>query len=190
MDERQARGMRSASGELRHHRRGPSRRPSGPRGARGYHGPVTRPSASVRIGGVGVALATALVVVAVSIVPFLSPAWIAFEQDRADAAAWTGYAATDLRAVTGAILADLIVGPPDFEVELRGEPVLTPDERSHMRDVRNVFAGFAIAAVAAGVLVVAAFALARRRRPGWSTTHAWRAVRRGAIGLSLLQEEA
>ncbi|MEW5991453.1 MAG: DUF1461 domain-containing protein [Chloroflexota bacterium] len=140
---------------------------------------------ATRIGGIAVGLATALVLVAVAIVPFLSPAWIAFEQDRAQAAAWTGFSTVELRAVTDAILADLVLGPPDFDVDLAGTPVLTPDERSHMRDVRSIFAAFYGASTLAVIAIAAAFALARRGGSGWTRTDAWRGVRRGAIGLGL-----
>ena len=38
-----------------------------------------------------VGIAAALVIVAIAILPFLTPAWVGFEQGRAQAAAWTGY---------------------------------------------------------------------------------------------------
>jgi integral membrane protein (TIGR01906 family) len=126
------------------------------------------------------AVATALVIVAVAVVPFLSPPWVAFEQGRAQATAWTGFNEADLRVATDAILADLIIGPPDFDVELNGAPVLNEREREHMRDVRGVFAAFAalagVAAVALGALYVGARRAHHPER--W-----WSAVRAGAIGL-------
>ena len=113
------------------------------------------------------AIATALVIVAVAIVPFLSPPWVAFEQGRIGAAAWTGFSEADLRIATDAILADLVFGPPDFDVEVDGAPVLDERERSHMRDVRGVFAGFAVLAVVAAVgLVVAVRRCPPARAPG------------------------
>ena len=42
---------------------------------------------------------------------------------------------------TDAIVADLVFGPPDFDVEVGGVPVLIEREQQHMRDVRTVFAG-------------------------------------------------
>ena len=42
-------------------------------------------------------ISVALVIVAISIVPFLSSQWIAFAQDRAQAAAWTGFTPGELR---------------------------------------------------------------------------------------------
>ena len=65
---------------------------------------------------------------------------------RADARRWTGFTTEQLRTVTDAILADLVIGPPDFDVALDGAPVLEERERGHMRDVRGVFAGFFAAA--------------------------------------------
>ena len=124
-----------------------------------------------------VAAATAVVILSAATLPFLTPAWIAFAQDRADAAAWTGYGPADLRTATNALLHDVVLGPPAFDVVVAGEPVLTERERAHLRDVRGVFLG--LAALAAASLVVLAVALARARSAGWP----WRAMRAGALGL-------
>lgn len=110
-----------------------------------------------------VGIAAALVVVALAILPFLNPVWVGFEQGRAQAGAWTGFSEADLRAVTGSVLHDLVIGPPDFAVELGGQPVLKERERQHMRDVRGVFAGFFLVAIGAGAVLVAVFVLARGR---------------------------
>ena len=69
-----------------------------------------------------IAVATAFVIIAVTIPLFLNPLWVSFEQGRSEAAAWTGFSETDLRAATGSILNDLVIGPPDFEVEVAGTP--------------------------------------------------------------------
>ena len=130
-----------------------------------------------RAASVPIGLATAIVIVAVTIVPFLSAQWVAFEQGRAQATAWTGYTTEELRVATDAILADLVFGG-DFTVEVSGQPVLNERERAHMGDVRSVFRGLWILAVVSVVVLVAASRLADRRR-------AWRAVRGGAIGLSV-----
>ena len=52
-------------------------------------------------------IATAVVIVAIAMLPFLTPQWVAFEQGRAQATAWTGYTTPQLRAATDAILSDL-----------------------------------------------------------------------------------
>ena len=108
-----------------------------------------------------IGISTTLVIVALAILPFLTPAWVAFGQARAEATAWTGFTTEQLRTVTDAILSDLVIGPPDFDVTLDGVPVLEERERQHMRDVRSVFAGFYSVAAVGAVVLVAAFLLAR-----------------------------
>ena len=129
-----------------------------------------------RLGGIAIGVATTLVIVAVAIVPFLTPMWLSFEQDRAAVTAWTGWPEADVRAATSAIVGELIAGNGDFDVRLRDESILNERERAHMRDVRNVFRGLYVAALI-GLGVVALWL--RRDR-----TVAWRAVRAGAIGLA------
>jgi integral membrane protein (TIGR01906 family) len=129
-----------------------------------------------------VAVAAAIVILAASVLPFLTPAWVGFEQGRAESAARTGYAPEVLQAVTNSILADLVLGPGRFDVLMNGTPVLTDAERGHMRDVRGVFAGFGILALAALGLL---FLVARRARDPESRAWAWASVRRGARGLAV-----
>lgn len=130
-----------------------------------------------------VSLATAVVVVTVAVLPFLTPAWVSFEQGRAQATAWTGYTEPELRQATDAVLADLVVGPPAFDVVVRGEPVLDPRERAHMRDVRGLFLGLWIAGAVAAVVLGAAWAA--RLRIADNGIDLTRAVRRGAVGLAV-----
>ena len=128
-----------------------------------------------RAASVPIGLAVAILLITVAIVPFLTPGWVAFEQGRAQAAAWTGYSTSELNAATGAILSDLVFGG-DFAVEVNGLPVLNERERAHMNDVRTVFRGLWVLAAISAVVVIAA-----TRRPDRSRT--WQAVRRGALGL-------
>jgi integral membrane protein (TIGR01906 family) len=130
-----------------------------------------------------VSVATAVAVLAIVIVPFLTPAWVSFEQGRADAAAWTGYTPSQLQAATNGILHDLVLGPPQFNVEVGGTAVLTPPERAHMRDVRDVFSGFYLLAAVSLMGLVAAWGLAGRSG-SWTRARFWRGIRRGALGLS------
>jgi integral membrane protein (TIGR01906 family) len=129
-----------------------------------------------RIAAIATGLAAAIVVVAIAILPFLTPAWVAFEQGRTNAAGLTGYAEPDLRTATNAILHDLVIGPPDFAVEVGGRPVLEERERSHMRDVRGVFAGFGLLAIVSAVVAVAGVLGARRMG---HVERAWRAIGTG-----------
>ena len=68
-----------------------------------------------RAASVLISVATALIILALVIPLFLNPIWVAFEQGRAEAPAWTGFSEPQLREATDAILADLVFGPPDFE---------------------------------------------------------------------------
>jgi integral membrane protein (TIGR01906 family) len=123
-----------------------------------------------------IGLATAIAIIAVAILPFLTPQWVAFEQGRAQATAWTGYTTDELRSATDSILSDLVFGPPAFDAQIDGQPVLNERERTHMRDVRTVFMGlYVLAAISVCVLL-----LATRRSDRAGT---WRAVRRGALSL-------
>ena len=132
-----------------------------------------------RLGDIEIGVATALAIVAVTIPLFLNPIWVAFEQGRARADAWTGFTPTDLRTATDSILADLVVGPPDFDVTVGAAPVLNERERGHMRDVRSVFIGFF--AVAGLAVLVAALISARRDATGRRGT--WAAIKGGSVGL-------
>jgi integral membrane protein (TIGR01906 family) len=134
---------------------------------------------STRLGDGWIALATALTIVALTLPLFLNPVWVAFEQGRAQAAAWTGFSEPQLRLATDSILDDLVFGPPAFDVEVAGTPVLSERERAHMRDVRGVFIGFFVVAVVGlvGAAVIAA------RRSGDERPRSWRAARSGAVGL-------
>jgi integral membrane protein (TIGR01906 family) len=130
-------------------------------------------------GSVLVALATAVVIVALAVVPFLNPAWVAFEQGRAEATSWTGYTANELRRATDALLADLVLGPPEFDAVVGGEPVLSPRERQHLVDVRSVMAALAVAALVSLAIVLIAWRVSR------SAPAFWGAVRLGAAVLAV-----
>lgn len=135
-----------------------------------------------RVAGLLTGLATAVAITAIAIVPFLTPAWVSFEQGRSGAEQLTGFTSGELSAATNAILADLVFGPPDFDVQVAGAPVLNERERTHMRDVRGVFAGFGLLAVIAAAGLVALYAGARRLD---HPERAWAAIRNGARGLAI-----
>ena len=123
-----------------------------------------------------VAAATIVVLVGIALVPFLNPIWVGFGQERAGADAWTGWPMATVHEVTNAMLADLVIGPPDFDQVVAGESVLNDREVGHMRDVRTVFLGFALAvAVSVGAIAVA------WRVAGGAAV--WRGIRFGAVTL-------
>ena len=144
-----------------------------------YHAPVVR-TMPERLAAVATALAAAIVVIAIAILPFLTPAWVSFEQGRTGAAALTGYTPAQLSAATSSILHDLVIGPPDFAVTVDGAPVLEERERAHMRDVRGVFAGFGLVAIVSAVGLAALIAGARRMG---HPERAWAAIAAGMRGL-------
>lgn len=118
-------------------------------------------------------LAAILVIAGVAVAPLLTPAWVGFEQERAQATAWTGFTAEEVRTATDALLADLVVGPPDFDVAIGGVAVLNERERAHLRDVRTIFGGFAFIVVLAALVV--AFGRRVLGRAQWRAS-----LRRGA----------
>jgi integral membrane protein (TIGR01906 family) len=122
-----------------------------------------------------VAVATALALLGLAIPLFLNPVWVSFEQDRSRSDALSGYQTDEVHRVTGALLHDLVIGPPAFDVaDDSGHAVLDDRERSHLRDVRSVMSVALVAFVAAIAFIVVAGTLARRR-PTF-----WRGVRAGA----------
>lgn len=118
-----------------------------------------------------------IALVAVAIAAFFNPLWIDFEQQRTSVPGITGYTLDQVRTATGAILANLFFGPPEFAVALNGRLVLDVAERSHMADVRTVLLGFGTV-VAVAVVILAAI-VAANRRSAWL----WRAVARGSAAL-------
>ncbi|MGZ8527245.1 MAG: lipoprotein intramolecular transacylase Lit [Candidatus Limnocylindrales bacterium] len=142
-----------------------------------------------------VAAATVVVIAGVSVVAFLNPIWVGFEQDRAGAAALTGLSPDQLHAVTGDVLHDLIVGPPAFAQTVAGTAAFSDRERAHLVDVRTVFIAFGAAAVL-GVLILVNARLASggavwcRRAIGTGALVLAGAVVIGGIVLALAFEQA
>jgi integral membrane protein (TIGR01906 family) len=131
--------------------------------------------------------ATAFVILGGSIAPFLAPPVVHFEQSRTAVYSQTGKTWAEIDAITQSLLADLVFWTGDFDVdEPKGMrfsgPALNDAERSHMRDVRNVFTGFWVVVLASVVVLAAAF---RRARVTNASAAAWRAVRNGARGLAI-----
>jgi integral membrane protein (TIGR01906 family) len=108
-----------------------------------------------------VAVATIAVIVGLSIVVFLNPVWVGFEQDRSGAETSSGYTSDQTHEVTNAVLSDLIIGPPAFAQTVSGQPVFNDRERSHLADVRSVFSAFGIFALLAAVVLIVARLVAR-----------------------------
>jgi integral membrane protein (TIGR01906 family) len=146
--------------------------------ATGYHEGVNglpfRAAASVVV-----AAATILVLAGIGVALFFNPVFVAFEQDRSGAEAWTGFTPGQLHAATNQVLGELYFGPGTFAMTVDGAPLFDARERQHMVDVRGVFTGFA-ASVLGGGAVLAVAALAGRRK-AWF----WRGVAGGASALAV-----
>lgn len=124
-------------------------------------------------------VSAALVLVAAAIMPFLTPFWIFPTQGRTEADAWTGWSLETVHAVTGEVLVDLVVGPPEFDQAVDGVPVFNERERGHLRDVRTVFIAFAVVAAVATAVLATSWWLGR------GGTGAWRGIRGGAQVLTI-----
>jgi integral membrane protein (TIGR01906 family) len=146
--------------------------------------------------------ATAVVILGASVAAFLNPVWVGAEQARLGVGRTMGIQLAggldcptgELSRIAGSILHDLVLGG-DFEVRLTaqriecnpvdvpatGAIVLTDAERSHMRDVRGVFAGFGVLVLVSIAWLVVHWRASAGDRAAW-----WRAVRRGAGGLAVV----
>lgn len=131
------------------------------------------------VAGVVAAVLAVIAILGIAVALFFNPLWIAFEQDRTGVPAITGYPPDTVRAVTGSILGDLFIGPPDFVVAVGGQPVLDAAERSHMVDVRNIVVPVTVLFLAAIGLLVVLLATSRRRL--WL----WRGIAWGSTALAL-----
>src|ERR1035437_9380787 len=138
----------------------------GRKGSRRYDGKVNL-SPAERLGVILVAIATPCVIVGLSVLVFLNPIWVGFEQDRSNVDRLTGYTSAQVHEVTGSILSDLVFGPANFAVTVDGAPVLDARERGHMVDVRTVMGELGFVAVLAAVMLVALGLYSRGRRWFW-----------------------
>jgi integral membrane protein (TIGR01906 family) len=125
-----------------------------------------------------VAVATIVVIIGVSVIPFLSPIWVGFEQDRSGAAALTGFSPDQVHAVTDDVLHDLILGPPAFAQTVAGKPVFSDRERAHLVEVRTVFIAFG------AIVLLGALTLANARLMSHGAAWCRRAVGTGALVLA------
>jgi integral membrane protein (TIGR01906 family) len=134
-----------------------------------------------RLAAIAAAVATPFVIVAVAVLLFLNPIWVGFDQDRSNVAELTGYTPSQVHQVTGSILSDLVFGPPSFGVTVDGQPVLDQRSRSHMADVRTVFAGLGLVALLAALLLASIGLAYRGRRWFWQATALGASVLAGGV---------
>ncbi len=117
-----------------------------------------------------ISLATPILIVTATLLMLFNPWWITAAQDRAGVPGITGLAADEVRRVTGSILSDVTIGPPEFMASVDGRPILGPAERAHMVDVYGVLRGFALAATIAAALAVVILVRHGRDAQVWRVT--------------------
>jgi integral membrane protein (TIGR01906 family) len=135
------------------------------------------------LGGIAallIGVSTALVAVGLAVMLLLNPIWVSSEQERVESGTLTGFGPDELKFVTTSVLIDLIVGPPDFDVQVNGTPVFNEREVGHLRDVRNAFVIFG------GVVLVAVVVLLVARFASRGSKAFYRRVRRGARWTAVL----
>ncbi|MDP9271350.1 MAG: DUF1461 domain-containing protein [Chloroflexota bacterium] len=110
------------------------------------------------------AMSLGLVIVLAGPLLLFNPWFVAFEQARNEVPTLLGTSQAQVDSVTASIVGDLFTGG-DFTEGLASSPLLTADERSHMRDVGGLVRALAvILAVATTIAVVCVVLLRRERR--------------------------
>ena len=137
--------------------------------------PVAAPARTrAATGGVArylVAPATAIVILALSLLVLMTPMWMHLALDASGGA--NAQATPQLsHQLSDATVAELFVGPGTFAR-------FSADEASHMRDVRLVLLVFLAVAIASAALVAWQF---RQSRGGPGT---WRSIARGGLALAV-----
>lgn len=116
-----------------------------------------------------------LAIAAVALAALFNPVWIGPAQERSGVPSITGWSSAEVERITGSVVGDVLLGPPQFDVSSPGgEAVLGDTERGHMRDVYTVLRLFALVLLLVGGS--GSLLLWRHR----SEAAAWRAVARGA----------
>jgi integral membrane protein (TIGR01906 family) len=127
-----------------------------------------------------IAISTALLILGLAVVLLLSPVYIHAALDDAGSAAFLGVTPAQAHDLSDRTVGELVFGPATFAfpMEEGGPGFYDAAEASHLRDARAVFYVFLAAVVAALVVLAAAVVRSGRAAPFW------RAVSRGALGLS------
>jgi integral membrane protein (TIGR01906 family) len=127
-----------------------------------------------------VGTASALVILALAVMPLLTPLFIHAALDAADSAGRLGVATAETHQLSDRTVAELVWGPATFSFAgPSGEPFYDAAEAGHLRDARLVLWALLIAAGVSAVLIGVRLARDRDRRP------TWRAIARGALVLAV-----
>jgi hypothetical protein len=131
-----------------------------------------------------VPFATIVAIVALAILPLLTPIVMHPLLDAAQAHLWLGTTPTVAHQLSDRTVTDLVLGGPFAVTSPAGTPIYTADEVAHLRDARMVL----WLLVAGGIASVAVLLV--RLRVGDDVPGTWRGIARGgaiaAIGTTLI----
>jgi len=119
-------------------------------------------------------LATLILLLALPLLLLLTPFWVHYAIDLAGGSVPGGVPA-DAHRISDATVRDLLLGGSFVMTAPDGSAMYTPDEASHMADVRVVLYAFLALAALCAALVISAL-----RRGRTDASH-WTAVARGAV---------
>jgi len=125
-----------------------------------------------------ISLGAAVVILAIALLPLLTPAFIHADLQASGSAAYLGVSEAQADALNDQTVHELIFGPGTFAITgPDGQPFYTAAEAAHLRDARSLLYLFLGVALVSAVLI-GLYASASRRRP-----RALQGVRTGAVGL-------
>jgi integral membrane protein (TIGR01906 family) len=123
--------------------------------------------------------ATAVALLAVALLPLLTPWFMHPALDAGGSAAWLGTTSQATYQLSDSTVHDLVAGGNFALSAPGGGPFYTADEASHMRDARALLYAFLALGLLCTVFVVANLTV------GGNRANAWRLVRRGSGGLAV-----
>ncbi len=121
---------------------------------------------------------TILAIIAVAVLPLLTPAFIHPALDAAGSAGWLGVAADEAHRMSDLSVMELVAGPGTFAfdgpVELGGGPFYDAAERGHLADARLLL----WLCLVTGMVSLVGVGVVLSRTTGEGTRAAWRTVSR------------
>jgi integral membrane protein (TIGR01906 family) len=124
---------------------------------------------------------TVLAIIALAVLPLLTPWFIHPALDAAGSAERLGWSPAEVHALSDRSVEELVLGPGSFDIAgPDGAPFYDPDERGHLADARVLLGLFLLAG---GIGIVVIGAVLGRRRPRAAT---WRVVSRAGLTAAIV----
>jgi hypothetical protein len=131
-----------------------------------------------------VSMGTAAALLALALLPLLTPFFMHPALDAAGSSAWLQLPDAQVHQLSDRTVEELVFGPGRFALSgPDGGAFFTPDEASHMRDARTLLLLFLAVASIGAVFAVGNLALSRGSADGGG--RAWPAIGRGGSGLAI-----